>query len=236
LLHAALLVGLLLWFHREPTVGEDSQTPGTVELVMLEQQGDKAATPPPGQDAAPAPAAAKTASATPPAPPVEQPEPQAQSPPEPPAQPQVEALASAAQPPPGHAAPREPAAAAPATAPAPRSEEAPEIHITGNDDETNAVVLGPRVIPASVDAKVRNREPAYPPEAVRSAQQGAVTLLIHVTPDGLASGVDVVGSSGFALLDRSARDTVASWHFRPAMENGKAVAFDMPFRVVFRLY
>ena len=42
------------------------------------------------------------------------------------------------------------------------------------------------VIPASVDAKFRNREPVYPPEAVRRAEQGAVILLIHVSPAGSA--------------------------------------------------
>jgi protein TonB len=92
------------------------------------------------------------------------------------------------------------------------------------------------VIPASVDAKFRNREPVYPPEAARAAQQGSVMLLIHVQPDGLPSAVDILESSGFTALDRAAHDAVAQWHFLPARRDGTAVAFDMPFRVVFRLY
>ena len=64
--------------------------------------------------------------------------------------------------------------------------EAPKINLGGTDSETNAIVTGPSVIPASVDAKFRNQEPVYPPEAVRRAEQGAVMLLIHVSPEGLA--------------------------------------------------
>jgi protein TonB len=86
-----------------------------------------------------------------------------------------------------------------------------------------------------MDAKFHNQEPAYPPEAVRRAQQGAVILLIHVSPEGLASGVDVFRSSGFSLLDRAARDAVERWHFLPAVKDGVPIPFDMTLRVVFRL-
>jgi protein TonB len=113
--------------------------------------------------------------------------------------------------------------------------EAPEITLGGNDDETNAVVMGPQVIPAKVDAKFRNREPVYPPLAVLRAEQGAVTLLIHVSPDGLPTGVDIAQSSGFVLLDRAARDAVTRWHFLPAVQDGQPISFDMLFRVVFHL-
>jgi protein TonB len=112
---------------------------------------------------------------------------------------------------------------------------APEINLGGNDAETNAIVTGPQVIPAKVDAKFRNREPVYPPLAVLRAEQGAVTLLIHVSPDGLPAGVDIAQSSGFAMLDHAARDAVARWHFLPAVQDGQPIPFDMLFRVVFHL-
>ena len=47
-----------------------------------------------------------------------------------------------------------------------------EINLGGNDSETNAIVTGPNVIPASVDAKYHNQEPDYPPEAARRAEAG----------------------------------------------------------------
>jgi protein TonB len=86
-----------------------------------------------------------------------------------------------------------------------------------------------------VDAKFRNLEPVYPPEAVRRAEQGAVLLVIHVSPEGLPTGVDIAQSSGFVLLDRAARDTVMGWHFLPAVQDGQPIPFEMPMRVVFQL-
>ena len=73
---------------------------------------------------------------------------------------------------------------------------------------TRSSLPNPQVLPASVNARFHNKEPVYPAEAQRRAEQGAVVLLIHVSPDGLPAGVDVVSSSGYALLDRAARDAV----------------------------
>jgi protein TonB len=112
--------------------------------------------------------------------------------------------------------------------------EAPQISL-GGSDETDAVALGPHVIPASVDAKYHNREPVYPADAAARAEQGAVILLIHVSPEGLPTAVDVEETSGFNSLDRAARNAVMSWHFLPAIQDGRPIAFDMAFRVVFHL-
>jgi protein TonB len=183
------------------------------------------------------------------------------APPQPtPAQPAPESAASAppeqpAPPPPRQAETAEaeeplsqPAAPSPDTAqpsvptppvaapPVQQAMRAPEINLPGNDSETNAFVVGDEhVIPASIDAKSRNREPIYPPDAVRRAEQGAVILLIHVSPLGLASSVDVLKSSGYASLDRSAHDAVAAWRFLPAVKDGQPIPFDMPLRVTFQL-
>ncbi len=81
----------------------------------------------------------------------------------------------------------------------------------------------------------RNRQPIYPADAVRRGEQGVVTLVIHVSPAGLASGVAVAQSSGFLLLDRAARDAVEDWHFLPAVRDGRPIAADMPLRVRFEL-
>ena len=119
--------------------------------------------------------------------------------------------------------------------PAPRTIEAPEINLGGTDSETNAIVSGDHVVPARVDANFHNKAPIYPSDAARRAEQGAVILLIHVSPDGLPTGVDIVRSSGFVLLDRAARDAVLTWHFLPAVKDGTPIPFDMRLRVVFHL-
>jgi protein TonB len=221
-LHATLLSGLLLWFRHAPPSDAAAQTPGAVELVLLEQQGSIANNTPPE----PAPSAGV------PAPPP----PQIMSPdlPPPDAVKADEALPLPPPPvPPPDAPPSVPRVPTP---PVQRVQEAPEINIGGNDSETNAIVIaGPHVIPASIDAKYRNREPIYPREAARRAEQGAVILLIHVSPLGLPVGIDIAESSGFVLLDRAASEAVWGWHFLPAMLDGRPVPFDMKLRVVFQL-
>ncbi len=117
----------------------------------------------------------------------------------------------------------------------PRQATAPEFNLGGTDSPSNAIVLGDSVIPASPDDHARNRPPVYPIEASRRGQQGTVTLLIHVSPLGVAVGADVLQSSGHTLLDRAAQDAVMTWRFRPAVRNGAPVPFDMAMRFIFAL-
>lgn len=115
----------------------------------------------------------------------------------------------------------------------PKAQEAPVFDLAGTESESNADVLGGHVVPASPDDRFRNRPPIYPHEAALHGEHGAVLLLIHVSEGGFATGVDVVESSGVASLDQAATDAVRKWHFRPALQEGRAVPFDMPFRFVF---
>ncbi len=216
-LHAVLLAGILLRFERAPRPVDATDTSGAVELVMIEQKG----TGPTVVRPDPSPPVAVPPPSPQPAPPV---------PPPPDAATAEEALPLPTPPIPPSASPT-----LPPQPPVEHAQEAPEINLGGNDSETNAIVTGPNVIPASVDAKFRNREPIYPPEAVRQAEQGAVTLLIHVSPEGLPSEVDIEQSSGFMSLDGAARDAVMGWHFLPAVRDGQAIPFDMKLRVVFHL-
>jgi iron complex transport system ATP-binding protein len=216
-LHAVLLAGLLPWFSHAPPSGDVPDSNGAVELVMVEQKGAGPTTAPP--------------EAAPPAP---VPTPEAQPMPPTPLPPPAAETAEESLPLPPPPAPP-PSAPQPVSPPVQQAQEAPEINIGGNDSETNAIASGPHVMPASVDARAHNQEPVYPLEAVRHAQQGAVILLIHVSPVGLPLGVDVVRSSGFVLLDRAAREAVTNWHFLPAVKDGQPIPFDMALRVVFHL-
>ncbi len=87
---------------------------------------------------------------------------------------------------------------------------------------SNAVVLGGRVLPASRDDRFRNRPPPYPVEAEVRGEHGAVTLLIHVSESGVASAIDVLESSGYEILDQAAVAAVRKWHFHPAHERRTA--------------
>jgi protein TonB len=65
---------------------------------------------------------------------------------------------------------------------------------------------------------------------------GAVSLDVHVGPDGAVLEVRLRTSSGSPLLDRSAIDTVRRWRFTPATVDGQAVSeWYRDWQWVFRL-
>ena len=216
-LHGAVLAGLLLSFRHALPVREPPDQEAAVELVMIENKGANVAT-----TAPPQPSPEVTVPTPPPPPPPDKAEAAEAVPPVPP-------------PPPPAAAPPSPPRPPIASPPVPRAQEAPQISLGGTDSDTDAIATGPNLIPASVDTKFHNRDPIYPAEAAIRGERGAVTLLIHVSPEGLASDVDIAQSSGYAALDRSARDAVLKWHFLPAVKDGRPIEFEMPLRVVFRL-
>ena len=235
-LHAAALGGWVVWhgtWHPWPqAISDPAAGNGAIELVMLEQKGtdpnpvpptpSPTVTPEPPPPPDPAPAAI---AAPPPPPLVPAPEPETEDLPAPPLPSVATALATVPPPP------------VPDPTPPDEPRQAPlRIDLRGNNTDSNTIVLpAPQVIPASVNSKFRNKEPVYPMEAQRRAEQGAVLLLIHVAPDGLPAGVDVTSSSGYPVLDRAATDAVWKWHFLPATQGGQPVAFDMRFRIVFQL-
>jgi len=249
---AALLIILL---PRALPRQADQAEQGTVELLMVEQKGAKpsaagqpvekqpAKTPPvpprpeqPPQPPKPAeppeqavqmpePAAAKPAPAIPQSPDVPAPKP---------AEPPLPKAAKADDRPNPQPAPPQPAPSQPAAPPpAPKSQQAPVFDLAGTESESNAVVLGGHVVPASPDNRFRNRPPIYPPEAEMRGEHGTVVVVIHVSENGAAGRVDVAKSSGVDALDRAAVDAVRKWRFRPALKQGHAIPFDMPFRFVF---
>lgn len=209
------------------------QKQGTVELLMVEQKGagpsqasqkQDTKTVPPQQAKAPNPESAKEEAPTPETEPV-------------PAQPIAKGDESTTP----EQAPSKRAKQDTKPAPdpveaqpvPPQSREAPVFDLAGTQSESNAMVLGSNVIPAMKDDRFRNRPPAYPIEAQIHNQYGSVVVVIHVAANGLATGADVLESSGTNLLDQAAIDAVRKWHFRPAMTEGRTVSFDIPFRFVF---
>ncbi len=110
----------------------------------------------------------------------------------------------------------------------------PEIRL-GGDSFTNALASGPAVLPARADARYHNRAPEYPLAAAARGEAGVVMLLVHVGADGAVDRIDLARGSGFLLLDRAAREAVATWHFLPAVRDGHGVDSEMPLRIVFQL-
>jgi protein TonB len=240
-LHVALIGLLVLWVRRPAAVvAEPPDNPATVQLVMSPPGGETPPVAPPQPVTPPAPqpaAQAKPEPETPPAPPVAAETAQSASPP----QPEAPAVPDPAPPPAAEPAARPAAPATAEAAPSPPPATAPSgesklsFDFADAESDTNALVTGDLVVPASPDVKFHNRKPSYPNEAAYRGEQGAVVLMIHVAPDGFVDGVDVIRSSGFAALDRAARDAVVTWHFLPSVKDGQPVADDVPIRFVFAL-
>jgi protein TonB len=227
-LHLAL-VGLVQYGPRRlrPVDAETMPQP-TLEFEMVQQRGagETTATAAPKADQ---PADSKPAPPTPPPPQPEQPQP-------PPPAPAEEALPT--PPPPAPPAPKPTVAVNPTPAappPAPKPDTAPEVNLGGTDSLSNLLATGPQIIPPGIDTKYRNREPVYPHAAAERGQEGAVTLLIHVAPDGHVEAVEILHSSGYPMLDQAAYDAVITWHFHAAIKDGQVVSSELPLRIQFTL-
>lgn len=122
-----------------------------------------------------------------------------------------------------------------AAAAVPTTSSAPAVRLGEGGDPGTGLVTGDAVIPGGINTAVQNRLPGYPPEAARRGEEGVVVLLVQIAPDGSASAVDVGESSGYELLDRTARAAVARWHFRPAVQDGMPIASTMEVEVHFAI-
>ena len=71
--------------------------------------------------------------------------------------------------------------------------------------------------------------------AQRSGWEGTVLLLVHVRTDGTVDHVEVLRSSGRAVLDREALRAVSGWRFTPALERGTPAAARVEVPVRFRI-
>ncbi|MGH8807249.1 MAG: energy transducer TonB, partial [Noviherbaspirillum sp.] len=92
---------------------------------------------------------------------------------------------------------------------------------------TTAITAEPAAAPAAPPAPAKtsasvasyagsNRKPPYPRLSLRNEEQGTVVLRVLVKADGTAGAVELKKSSGYPLLDESARRTVPRWRFNPA--------------------
>lgn len=92
------------------------------------------------------------------------------------------------------------------------------------------------VIPARpVSGLSGYRKPDYPVEARSRHLQGRVLLRVQVSAAGTAMAVDVVSSSGHAMLDQAALVAVQTWHFIPATQAGMPVPAPLDVPIDFKM-
>ena len=82
---------------------------------------------------------------------------------------------------------------------------------------------------------LRNAPPVYPRSAREQGSEGTVRLEGEVLASGHCGAVNVLTSSGHAVLDDAAVRAVRVWVFRPARRWDQPVAFWVEIPITFRL-
>ena len=79
-------------------------------------------------------------------------------------------------------------------------------------------------------------DPTYPPISRRMGEEGIVTLLVLVGPDGSVEEVRLEKTSGYTRLDQAAMDGARTHcRFKPGSVDGKPAALWYRYRYQFRL-
>ncbi len=93
----------------------------------------------------------------------------------------------------------------------------------------------PFTSPTHIGGYLHNPKPPYPEFSEDVGEQGTVVLSVMVEPNGRASSVNVVKSSGYSRLDNSARDTVRNqYRFIPAKRGNQPIAYRYKFSITFK--
>lgn len=82
---------------------------------------------------------------------------------------------------------------------------------------------------------LRNPAPVYPTLARERGYEGTVILEVEVLSSGACGLVRILRSSGYDLLDETARQALARWRFKPAVRAGMPVTVWVEIPVTFRL-
>jgi protein TonB len=102
--------------------------------------------------------------------------------------------------------------------------------------ESAEIAGGEPLIESRYDvAALNNPKPPYPLAARRRGAQGRVVLSVHVGADGASEEVRLKRSSGHAVLDGAALQTVQRWRFVPARRGDTPVESWVDVPILFRL-
>lgn len=77
--------------------------------------------------------------------------------------------------------------------------------------------------------------PRYPASAIKEEHSGTVRVEVSIDKAGQVSAVELVQTSGSAVLDAVAIERAWNWKFNPATENGEPVASRIRVPVIFSL-
>ena len=100
---------------------------------------------------------------------------------------------------------------------------------------TGSVGRGNASFTSAAPDYLHNPTPEYPEEARRDRQQGVVTLLVDVSPEGNVLKVSVQRSSGYRKLDEAALRAAKDWKFKAGTMAGQPIRSQVEVPVRFRL-
>jgi protein TonB len=86
--------------------------------------------------------------------------------------------------------------------------------------------------PASSESKIK---PIYPNVSSRRGEEGTSVYLVEILKNGKAGKIQLVISSGFRRLDKSALTALQSAQYRPSLENGQTTTSKKMFRIKFKI-
>ena len=149
------------------------------------------------------------------------------------------------------AEPKKPAV--PDQTPPPSPESVPDESSQGNDtpvpspqEETtafDAAAIGPASNQPALPSVLEEAQPeysknppiSYPKRARRKGYEGTVVLEVLVNRNGKVNDLRILASSGYAILDRSAMESVKMWSFKPAKKGNDTVDMWVQVPVRFKL-
>ncbi len=76
---------------------------------------------------------------------------------------------------------------------------------------------------------------AYPRWAIRQGWEGNLILAVEILTDGSVGRLQVMKSTGYKLLDKTASKAIQHWKFHPATKDGKPVLTCIQIPVDFKL-
>lgn len=125
--------------------------------------------------------------------------------------------------------------AAPADLAMPPSAQLAALPDGDSSDSVAAPGAGPSEPPRYLPGGEDNPWPSYPSAARRRGIEGEALIRVAVGADGVAGRVEILRSSGSALLDAAAVEALSRWRFEPAHAAGVPVAASIDIPVTFRL-
>lgn len=106
---------------------------------------------------------------------------------------------------------------------------------SGSSSQDGGNAGGSLVPPTHLGSHLGNPKPPYPALSRENGEQGSVHLRVQVSADGRAQNVQLIKSSGYGRLDRSALNAVAKYRFVPATRGGTPIAYSYTFAINFSL-